>query len=683
MTSAARSSSQRSSPRLLELGLVGAILLLALFLRMGWPGLTEFKADEARLLARALELAQGVRFPIRGISSSVGFPNFPMSVWLYAIPLFLWQHVYAATLFTGLVNVLAVAASWWLVRRYWGPAAALVALLFFAVNPWAVFHARKIWAQNLLGPIIVGWGIAAILTFVERRPRFLVLHLLCLAVAVQVHFAALSLVPATLLFLFLFRRRFPPRILLVGIILSLTTALPFVYYLAQRAGAAADAGGLIAGLGIEAGSGLNVRSWNFLYLLTAGREIHSLAGPTLYRDYLASLPPLGPVHCLWAALALAGILWSAWRVRLLWPGRGKSDLAPPAAIAPASKCPDPGRRQAEAGFIVLAWLLFPAIFFTWFPVDVFLHYILPAYPAPFIIAGVAAALLLGRLRHWRWPAWILLALSAGVQVWATATLLNLVATNATPGGFGTPLAMKLEATTAAVQMYADLEAAEILIAGSGEDTATDAFAAVYDVLLRDTPHRFVNVQHSALFPAAPVVVLLAAEPGDRAAPIYLETASSRLDIPFRRGEGVLRVLALPAGSAPEPDHHYDPDRLFANWIELYGYSLSPVPRAEQVEWQLYWHPGAEADQAAYHFFNHLLDAHGVRIGQADAPLFSPGQWQPGDTVVSHFRLPLPPGAERPLTMRTGIYRYPSLEHVPILDVAGNPNAAAVEVQILE
>lgn len=86
---------------------VAAVLLLAAVLRMGWPGMTEFKGDEARLVALALEMAQFETFPLRGISSSVGVPNFPASVWLYALPLMVWRHVMAPLLFTGLANALA------------------------------------------------------------------------------------------------------------------------------------------------------------------------------------------------------------------------------------------------------------------------------------------------------------------------------------------------------------------------------------------------------------------------------------------------------------------------------------------------------------------------------------------------------------------------------------------------
>ncbi|MFZ0544708.1 MAG: hypothetical protein WAM60_04690, partial [Candidatus Promineifilaceae bacterium] len=144
-----------------EIGFLVLILLVAALLRMGQPGLVEFKRDEANLFSLALNMAKFQTFAVRGISSSVGFPNFPMSVWLYTLPLLVWKHVYSAILFTGLVNTAAVLGCWWLTRRYWGITAAFAAALFFAVSPWAVFHSQKIWAQNLLPPLVVGWAIGA------------------------------------------------------------------------------------------------------------------------------------------------------------------------------------------------------------------------------------------------------------------------------------------------------------------------------------------------------------------------------------------------------------------------------------------------------------------------------------------------------------------------------------------
>src|SRR5262245_65618904 len=111
--------------RKLELMLLAAILGLAALLRMGWPGLTEFKQDEARIYKMALDLAEFRAWPVRGIDYSVGLPSSPITIYLYALPLFLWHSPLAATLFMGLLNTLSVLVAYWMVRRYWGARAGL------------------------------------------------------------------------------------------------------------------------------------------------------------------------------------------------------------------------------------------------------------------------------------------------------------------------------------------------------------------------------------------------------------------------------------------------------------------------------------------------------------------------------------------------------------------------------
>ena len=83
----------------------------------------------------------------------------------------------------------------------------------------------------------------------------------------------------------------------------------------------------------------------------------------------------------------------------------------------------------------------------------------------------------------------------------------------------------------------------------------------------------------------------------------------------------------------------------------------------------------------YHFFNHVQDALGQRLAQTDVPAFPANQWQTGDIVASYFLLQDTEKGIRPLTIRTGMYVYPSLESVPLLDVAANPYADAAEVVV--
>jgi len=52
-------------------------------------------------------------------------------------------------------------------------------------------------------------------------------------------------------------------------------------------------------------------------------------------------------------------------------------------------------------------------------------------------------------------------------------------------------------------------------------------------------------------------------------------------------------------------------------------------------------------------------------------------------VISRFWLPLSSEPQRPLTMRVGMYRFPSMENVPLLDEAANPVADALDIPLNE
>ena len=320
---------QSTISRRTELTLLAVILLITAVLRMGWPGLTEFKADEAHLLKLAWNMADFEAFPLRGISSSVGFPNFPMSVWLYALPLFVWKSVISATLFTGLLNTLAVLGCYWLVRRYWGVEAALTAALLFAVSPWAIHHSRKIWAQNLLPFFVVGWGITAVLTFVESRPKYIILHFLCLAIAAQAHLAAFALIPATGLIMLLFWRRIPWKETLIGLGIAALTFVPFIIYLFT------DGIDYVNVETLTSGGSAVERSWSVApilhtWRLTSGWQIHALSG-SAFRDYLATVPDLTWVYWIWGLLFVAGLgfmmvrIWQTRTPTLTLPLRGRGN----------------------------------------------------------------------------------------------------------------------------------------------------------------------------------------------------------------------------------------------------------------------------------------------------------------------------------------------------------------------
>lgn len=629
------------------------ILIVAAAARMGRPDITEFKADEGRLLTAALVMSDG-QFAFRGISSSVGFPNAPMSVWLYAIPLAIWQHPYSATLFTGLLGVAAVGGVYWLSRRYWGVRAATVAALMLAVSPWAIVFARKIWAQNLLPAFAVGWAIGAALAFVEGRRPYIILHLVCLAVAVQIHPSAISLVPATLLFLLIFRRRVGWRYFFIGGALAALTALPFLWYLWGRW---RSEGGLPFSTG-QSTAELSFDSVKLALNMIGGQGVGVLAGEQ-YRGWLGE--PM--IQFLWLAFIVAGVAWSVWVIR-----RQRSETV------------------AEVAFICLTWFIAPVVVFAFHRTPVYLHYFIVALPAPFILAGAMFDRLLGRLRpNSRVVAWPALLLLATFQLFTWYRMMSAVAQDPLAGGFGSPLGVKLAAADQARQLLKEAGASEVLVVGDGSNPEQEDFPAEFRALLHGLPLRYVHLNHEALFPAGAAALLLdtqAADAPTTTRALYQAAAGDWRSYAIPGGELNYSVGLLPPAAQPPAAIDLHPPPLLANFVRLTGhegYIITP----EGVLWDIHWRPAENPDGADYHFFNHLLDGDGLRIGQADAAAFAGTQWRPGDAIISRFLLPMPNKARPPLTMRVGMYRYPGLENVPVLDEAANPVADAVTIPLTE
>jgi hypothetical protein len=113
-------------------------------------------------------------------------------------------------------------------------------------------------------------------------------------------------------------------------------------------------------------------------------------------------------------------------------------------------------------------------------------------------------------------------------------------------------------------------------------------------------------------------------------------------------------------------------------VSVVGYSATI--NDDSLDWQLHWRVGA-GSTVDYHWFNHLYNAQGVRLQQADQSAFYAGAWREGDYVISFFTLTDPPTDLSSLTMRSGMYVYPSLEGVSVLDIAANPAGDFIEIEL--
>ena len=218
------------------------ILALATALRFGRSDVVEYFHDDAMLATLALELADGLRFPLTGILSSTGVPNSPVSVYLLAFPFSLSSDPAFVIHTVMLWNVIGATLLWLIARRYGGSRIALIAGLLYAVNPWAILFSRKIWAQELHTPIILFGLLLLLYGYWEshegrRRKRCVYLaqafSLPVLLIGFQFHFASWPLLLLIPIVLWLGRERVFAGALFAGITLSLIVILPYSIGLTQ------------------------------------------------------------------------------------------------------------------------------------------------------------------------------------------------------------------------------------------------------------------------------------------------------------------------------------------------------------------------------------------------------------------------------------------------------------------
>jgi hypothetical protein len=641
-----------------ELWLLLAILTLTTVLRVGWPTLKEFKFDEARLQALALELTREGHVPLIGVPSSAGFDHSPLSVYLYAPAFLFTTSPIPATVLGGLVNVAAVALCWWLSRRWAGGGrwAAIVTALLFAVSPWAVAFSRKIWQVAfvpLLAIVFVALMISALVSEPARhsskgRRWHLTWALVVFAVLVQVHPSAVALALAAVLWLVVFRRSIRLAPLLVGVAGGAITTIPFATHQIQSDWPVMNA---LRALPEAIWDLSAVRlGWESI----TGQGIRALAGQAYPR--LTIVPCLEAVFPLVGWLTVLGTLWLAWRAVTGWRAQDKAR-----------------QQAARVDFVLLTWLVIPIAFNLRHSLDLYLHSFALAMPAAFLISGRIVEVV---FRKWSAPLLKTLVL-LGIGLVAAAQLLALVlmgrfvADHDTTGGFGTPLGHYLGTVEDVLTMAEEAGAAEVLVVGQGDSAVVNETPAIFDVLLRDrAAYRFVDGQSAAVFPPHPALALLSPEAGE--ATLWYESR------PTRDLQHGYRVVSLD-GSRPQDE--LSPvvgPRVFQNGVELQGYlwQAPGQPGGDARLWLLWQVLWLNPDDT--HFFVHLLGEEDQIQGQQDAVGYPTVYRNKGDRILSVFDITSPEQVPmKPEWARVGLYTYPEVVNVPVIDEAGNPVADAV------
>ncbi len=674
------------------------ILALALLLRMGWPTLAEFKRDEATVARRALAIAYEGYLPAVGVGSSFGTANLPLTLYLTAIPLRLWQDPVAAVLFIGLLNGLAVLACYGLGRAYFGRAVGLVASFLFAVSPWAVMYGRKIWCRTL--PLVtLGFFAAVFATFVRRRPWALVGAFAGLAALVGLQLEGIAFIPLLFVLMLIYRRRVALRPLLVGLALFVLAVSPYVVHDALHGWPN------LRGF-LHYASGEAHFSWDALryaFLLTGGEGIQGMAGD-LYPEYLAGLPDLWWLNWLMMGLLTLALLYGL--IKVVW-GSGE-------------------RRHSFV--LLLLWFAIPVVLQSRPTASVQPHYFVLLYPVQFLLVatmlvdgsnelsraspgiGNPRLKLRSALRHWVrsphphirqvWkPALLVVTLLVwgGWQVAVVGRLFVFMDQHPTTGGYGIPLKYSRAAAQEARRLAASFgSVSEIIVLSAGVNPAVDETPSVFEALLFGHSHRFADGRWTLPVPDSSRVVYLVgplefpsalggtAGDGEGA---DLQPVLQRLE---RRGYGQSGpIIALPDGWRYQLFYRDGPDRedvlagltrfpeaiSFANGTAFLGYGMAErVPAGETLDvWLAWWVRSLPPSGTEYHFFAHLLDQEGMLHSQHDGVRFPTAAWRAGDLMLELFSIHVPPDlSPGRYQVWAGLYTLPDVINVPVLDIAGNP-----------
>lgn len=636
---------------------LAAIAALALFLRLLWPGTSEFKADEIHQQALADQIWLDHRLALSVSTSSAGLPETPFIGYLLVIPRSLSADPRAKVLFLALLDAVAVLVTYVAVRRFTEERLAILAAALYAAAPWPIVFSRETWAQVVpLFTVLILWAAGEVV--LHRRPGAALLFFPLLALQVQAHVTAVVFLPAVLLTVGLFWPRWRHRWTIIGISIGLLILLPYAVLLVRQWPTTR------ALLQQNGGHGLifDVRVFRYAPWFVSGATVTALMGES------------APLLRGWEQ-ALQGINW-------LTEGLSLWGLA-------AAVCVLVRRRAGwERAALLLIWLIGPILAFVFVRGALGMHYLLILVPAIFLPAAWGWEQLVGSGRRWLAVAGALaLAAVLLVQSGAVLAVYRGVQSNPTQNGFGWPLSFWQEVAQGVRARTAAEGVTEVQVLGINDGTWTAERLALDDLLGRQVHLRYVGQggRPGLLLPTKGEALALvpAADPLLQQALARYGEEVEHWAVPGNDwGVRLYRLHARDA-AALALEMPLSAGATFDNGMRLLGARVEgALAPGQSLLLTTYWTFTGKVYNPALTdtVFTHLVDAHGDRKAQNDGFALSHSQWQTGDTLVQWVSLDLP--ADLPAGdywLYTGMYSWRDMSRANVVDENGQPQSDGVHL----
>lgn len=342
---------------------------MAALVRFPLLSLSTITADEGIHGMFAMNVAIFRDWPLVGLPS-VGIRNSALFIYMLAIPYAIVRHPLAGVGFVAALNVWAVWLCYRVGRRLGGHATGVVAALLYALSPWGVAYARTMWPPSCLAPFVLLFLEQVMAWLDDHRPSRTDKLVIAAFVLPQLHFSAFA-APVFLCFLFTFYFRLVPwRRVCVSALIGLATWTPWLYW--QHVDnhwvdlSAAWSSGQARGEFIA--TGLDVVK-NFRGLLHSGR-MEYWYGHTF--DQLPEFFPAWLRAMAWASAVILFVLWVLTIGFIL-------------------------RRGTTADRWLLFWSVLPSLLLWFIRPVIHPHYVLVAYPVPFVIMARTFVVLVSQI----------------------------------------------------------------------------------------------------------------------------------------------------------------------------------------------------------------------------------------------------------------------------------------------
>lgn len=582
--------------------ILGAIVLVAAWLRGHYLLQIEHNVDHAYYIGQALRTLQAGHWPLVGQDTSLAFPNAAWLGYVYLPFLALVQTPLAAYLPVMALNLLGVLLTYRIGRDMLSVRAGLVAAALLAVNPWLIEYSRNTWTHALLPfclPALAYLLWRVILGRSQHPLRDTIGAAIITTLITQTSLLGYFVLPGVGLLLLRYYRRVPLRGVVIGSAIFAIAQILFIAGLAQQWDWRSTQ--LDNALGASEGAYVRDDALRHAVRLVSGMSYEAnrgLQAPHADSDLRHQLTL--PVANVIGGLVFVGIAMALWHLLVGWRKQ----------------------HQQPQAFILLAWFALPVLLMSYNATLVHPFYLLLTLPAGYLLAAWAVDALPNR----QWanigllvvyvPLALLMALNSTRYYQETAVIPGAHGLTALSLEYGLALGDQLNATLATLP-------AEARVFTPVEGWILESFAGRVLDIVRINPATYHNAQ---MIPAAGGVYVTMAD----------DNATSENALRLPDGQAILIEPVQAQTVMPAQDGY----RIAGEkWLSLVDYDLAPV--ADGYELTTLWQVDSTTPELTTHVFApfaHIFDASGNRIAIIDGQAISGHLWRTGD--IHRHRMPI-------------------------------------------